>query len=90
MEKMCVYTPSQHALLNCKCVLRFCAILPYVYFTDQELNHFHTTTCPTICFHVYNIIKRRTLHGRLPLEGKEIVVCVMIILRLSHLQNSIQ
>ena len=44
---------------------------PHIDFLYQELNNFHTTTFPTIYFHVYNVITRCTMHVPQPLEDKK-------------------
>ena len=62
MATMCAYPSSQHLLPRCKCVLCCCEQCPRIYFPDQELNQFHTTTFPKIRIYVYNVITNFTLN----------------------------
>ena len=70
--KICAYSQSDHALPNCKCVLRCCAKCPSINITDQETDDQYPDTSPSISFHIYHLIARCTKHGRLPLTGKNI------------------
>ena len=69
---MCAYPQSKHSLPHCKCVLRCCADCPFINIPDQEITKKHDETTPTIRFHIYHIIGRCTIHGRLSLKDKNI------------------
>ena len=70
--KICAYSQSNHALPNCKCVLRCCAKCPSINITDQETDDQYPDTSPSIRFHIYHLIAHCKKHGRLPLTGKNI------------------
>ena len=69
---MCTYPQSEHALPHWKCVLRFCADCPCINIPDQEVSNKHDETTPTIRFHIYHIIGRCAIQGRISLKDKNI------------------
>ena len=56
MARMCAYSQYHHTLPHWKCVLRCCAIFPRIYLQSEESDRHHSTTLPTIRFHVYHLI----------------------------------
>ena len=77
---MCEYSHSDHALPNCKCVMRRCAKFPSVNLPDQETDDQCYYTIPSISFHIYHLIARCSTHGSLPLNEKKIVASVKWVL----------
>ena len=71
-ETMCAYPRSDHALPHCRFLLRFCAECPCINIPDQETDKKYEETTPSIRFHIYHIIGRCTVHGRIPLKYKKI------------------
>ena len=67
---MCAYPQSENSLPHWKCVLRCCADCPCINIPDQETTKKHDETTPTIRFHIYHIIGRYAIHGRLSLKDK--------------------
>ena len=63
---MSAYPQSDHALPPCKCVLRCCSDCPCINIIDQETDNHNSDTTPSIRFHIYHIIARCTVHGRIP------------------------
>ena len=74
MEKaiMCAYPQSDHELPHCKSVLQFCAKCPCVNLPDQETDDKYSDTRASIRFHIYHLIARCTIHGRLPFNDRKI------------------
>ena len=70
--KMCAYPQSEHSLPHWKCVLRCCSDCPCINIPDQEIANKHDKTTPTIRFHIYHIIGRCAIHGKLSLKDKTI------------------
>ena len=68
MAKMCSYPPSQHELPHWKCVLHWCANCPCIDLPDQESDMYRSNTSPSINFHIYHLVERCTVHGRLPID----------------------
>ena len=87
MAKMCSYPPSQHELPHWKCVLHCCANCPCINLPDQESDMYRSNTSPSINFHIYHLVERCTVHGRLPLDEHYFFVCVYRIRLLCHLKN---
>ena len=71
---MCAYTQSDHALPQCKYVMRCCDKFPCVNLPGQEKYDYYTDTSPSIRFHIYHITARCTTHGRLPLNDNFLLV----------------
>ena len=69
---MCAYPQSDHALPQCKLVLRCCADYTCINIPDQETYNKNSDTTPSIMFHVYHIVTRCTDHGIIPLKDKKI------------------
>ena len=69
---MCAYPLSKHSLPHWKCVLRCCADCPCINIPDQKITKKHDKTKTTIRFHIYHIIGRCAIHGRLSLKYKNI------------------
>ena len=72
MATMCAYPSSQHAFPHCKCGLHCCANFPPIGILYQESDRHRYNTSPSIHFHIYHLIARFTVHGRLPLDEKKI------------------
>ena len=64
---MCAYSQSDHALLNCKFVLRCCAQCPRINITDQEIDDKHPNPSSSINFQIYHMIACCTKHRRFTL-----------------------
>ena len=69
---MCAYPQYEHSLTHWKCVLLCCYDCPCINITDQEITKKHDETTPTIRFHIYHIIERCAIHGRISLKDKTI------------------
>ena len=67
---MCAYPQSDNVLPNWKCVMGCCAKFPSVNNPDQETDYQNSDSIPSIIFHIYHLIARCTIHGRLPLTDK--------------------
>ena len=65
------YTQSDDALLQWKCVLRYCAKCTCVHINDQEIDNKYYDNSPSIRFHIYHIILRCTTYGRLWLNDRK-------------------
>ena len=70
--KMCEYTQSDYAQPHRKCVLQCFANCPCINLTNQETDNQYSETTPSIRFHIYHIIARSTVHGRISLKYKKI------------------
>ena len=53
---ICAYPQSDHALPQCKCLLRCCADCPCINISYQETDNQNSDTTPSIIFHIYHII----------------------------------
>ena len=84
---MCTYPQSEHSLPHWKCVLRCCTECPCINIPDQEISKKHDENTPTIRFHIYHIIGRCAIHGRLSLKDKNIFPCVNKNLHQINLQK---
>ena len=69
---ICAYPQSEHSLPHWKYLLRCCNDCPCININDQEISKKHDETTPTIWFHIYHIIRRCAIHGRLSLKDKNI------------------
>ena len=69
---MCAYPQSEHSLPHWKCVLLCCNDCPCINIPEQYITKKHDKTTPTIRFHIYHIIGRCAIHGRLSLKDKNI------------------
>ena len=72
METMCECPPSQHSLKHRTCVLHCCPNCPQINLPDQLSDIHHSSTSTSISFHIYHLIACYIVHGRLPLDEKEI------------------
>ena len=61
---MCDYPLTHHALPHWRCVLRCCVNFPYISTPSQESDNHHSSTHPTIRFHVYKMIPCWTVYDR--------------------------
>ena len=73
MEKatMCAYHQSDHALPHWKCVFQFFVDFPSINRPDQETDNQYAETTSSIRFHIYHIVARCTVHGRITLKDKK-------------------
>ena len=69
---MCAYSQSDHELPNQKYVLGCCAKCPGINLPDQETDDKYPDTSTSISFHIYHLIARCKINGRLPLTDKKI------------------
>ena len=67
---MCLYTQSDHELPHRKCFMRCCTKCTSVNLPEQEIDDQYSNKIPYIFFHIYHLIERCTIHGRLPLTDK--------------------
>ena len=74
MATMCAYTPSHHEFLHWKFVLHSCPSCPSIDLTGQDSDSFHSTTSPTIRFHVYHLIAHCTVHERHPERNLKLLI----------------
>ena len=79
---MCAYPQSENSLPHWKYVLQCCADCPCINIPDQEITKKYDKTTPTIRFHIYHIIGRCAIHGRL-----SFVTCVNKNLHQINLQK---
>ena len=84
---MCTYPQSEHALTHWKCVLRCCNDCPCINIPDQETTKNHEKTTPSIRFHIYHIIGRCDIYGRISLKTRTFVPCVNNNLHQINLQK---
>ena len=78
MSKICEYPSSQHALPQRKFVLHCCTNFPHIDLPGQESDRHHSKTSLTINFHVYHLIARCAVHGRLPIDKRKIY-CLCVV-----------
>ena len=62
------YQQSDHELPHLKCVMRRCEKYTSADIPDQETDDKYSKISPSIFFHIYHLIVRCTLHGRLMLN----------------------
>ena len=74
MATMCAYPPFQHTLPHWKFVLCFFPNLPRIDLPVQSSDRHRLKTFPPICFHIYHLISRFTVHGRCPMEKNKILL----------------
>ena len=77
MVIICAYQPSQHALTHWKFVLCCCVNCPCIDIPDQESDRHHSNTSLSVCFYVYHLIVRCTVHGRRP-QHKNKIYCLFL------------
>ena len=78
MAKMSAYTQPQHSFPHWKYELRCCANCPCIDIPYQESKRHHSSTSPSIHFHIYHLTERCAVHGRRPLDEKK---CFLLCLQ---------